>query len=93
MSNMSYCRFRNTKSDLLDCKEALERLVEGSEEALGREELDAATRLMELCREVVTTECDGVGLDYPVELDNLKLAEAMRQINANLGNNHDQLKR
>lgn len=31
MSNMSYCRFRNTLSDLRDCWEHLERKVEEDE--------------------------------------------------------------
>lgn len=79
---MSYCRFRNTKRDLLDCKEALERLIGLGDKPLSREELYAATRLVEVCREIVTTVCDGAGLDYPIELDNMKIAEAVLKINA-----------
>ena len=37
MSNMSYCRFQNTVSDLRDCQEALENLVNGVGEEKGDE--------------------------------------------------------
>lgn len=31
MANMSYCRFENTKSDLVDCVNALERIAYDNE--------------------------------------------------------------
>ena len=53
MSNMSYCRFQNTLTDLRDCADALD---EGcldqplhSVEALSDEERRAAKSLLELC--------------------------------------------
>ena len=55
MSNMSYCRFRNTLSDLADCQEYLESLLAGDTEygALSREELNAAVELVETCGYIV----------------------------------------
>jgi SepF-like predicted cell division protein (DUF552 family) len=51
MSNMSYCRFRNTLSDLRDCGDALED-IDGDLSELSEEEADAAKRLIEMCRQI-----------------------------------------
>lgn len=48
MSNMGYCRFQNTLSDLRDCFEALQ-----DESTLSPEEFSAAERLVELCQDIV----------------------------------------
>lgn len=47
MPNMSYCRFRNTLSDLRDCKNALENL-----DFPGEEEKRAARELLILCQDI-----------------------------------------
>jgi hypothetical protein len=55
MSNMSYCRFRNTLSDLRDCQETLNG-EDGYYETKGdlsKEELSAALSLIRRCREIV----------------------------------------
>lgn len=54
MANMSYCRFQNTLSDLLDCKTALDDYVNGADpDAISsREERFKAKRLIEVCREI-----------------------------------------
>ena len=60
MSNMSYCRFRNTLADLQDCADALYEL--GYPAAAARDdELEAATALLKLCRTLADdfTEEDG----------------------------------
>lgn len=41
MANMSYCRFRNTRSDLLDCIDTL-----NDEEELSVEEASAARKML-----------------------------------------------
>lgn len=51
MSNMSYCRFRNTYSDLQDCFDAME-------DGCNSEEAKARTRLIELCKRVVDNYVD-----------------------------------
>jgi uncharacterized protein YjiS (DUF1127 family) len=51
MSNMSYCRFRNTLGDLNDCLDALED-IGGDLSELGDEEAAAAKRLIEMCRQI-----------------------------------------
>jgi len=43
MSNMSYCRFRNTLADLRDCYDNLDEDVRSDEES------GARRRLIELC--------------------------------------------
>jgi inorganic pyrophosphatase/exopolyphosphatase len=59
MSNMSYCRFENTASDLRDCRRALERLLRGEAEdrggtiTLSQHELPAAKDLIKQCRRVM----------------------------------------
>lgn len=50
MSNMSYCRFRNTLNDLEDCVYALEDI---NLEDLSQEELWAAKRMRSLCEEYI----------------------------------------
>ena len=50
MSNMSYCRFRNTLNDLEDCVYALEGI---DLEDLSQEELWAAKRMRHLCEEYI----------------------------------------
>lgn len=49
MSNMSYCRFRNTLNDLLDCEDALEAFVS---EDLSEEEEVAKWRLIKTCTRI-----------------------------------------
>ncbi len=46
MSNMSYCRFQNTLSDLFDCKENFNDIS-------SEDELEAAKRMILLCQEIV----------------------------------------
>lgn len=50
MGNMSYCRFENTYSDLLDCKNALDN--EGVED-LSKSEKQYAIDLVNLCQEII----------------------------------------
>ena len=50
MSNMSYCRFRNTLNDLEDCVYAIEDI---DLEDLSQEELWAAKRMRHLCEEYI----------------------------------------
>lgn len=52
MSNMSYCRFRNTFLDLYDCNEALEELFHREGDSLLEDEFDQAEQLIELCKEI-----------------------------------------
>jgi hypothetical protein len=47
MSNMSYCRFRNTITDLRDCYENMD------EEIRDKDEAKARLRLIKLCKEIV----------------------------------------
>ena len=49
MSNMSYCRFQNTFSDLKDCVESLQWEVSISD--LPKLEKDYAFRMRELCEQ------------------------------------------
>lgn len=51
MSNMSYCRFRNTLEDLRDCYEHI------YETDLSVEEARARKQLIELCKEIAE-ECE-----------------------------------
>lgn len=52
MSNMSYCRFRNTFADLYDCYEHLQ------DNDLSKDEENARSKLIELCKEIVDDYCD-----------------------------------
>lgn len=57
MTNMSYCRFRNTLVDLLDCYDNLDTIPD-----LSLEERRAAWDLIEICRNIVD-ECDHLTRD------------------------------
>jgi hypothetical protein len=46
MSNMSYCRFRNTLSDLRDCYESMEEEPDDAEEKRAKE------RIIKLCARI-----------------------------------------
>lgn len=52
MSNMSYCRFQNTLSDLRDCLEALEDVNGQLHGIESRDERAAALELVEVCRAI-----------------------------------------
>lgn len=59
MSNMSYCRFENTVSDMRDCLDAIQ---EGALEGLSESERIAAFEMYELAGELAE-ELKGVSLD------------------------------
>lgn len=46
MSNMSYCRFQNTLSDLIDCEENLDDMD------LSEDEERARKRLIKVCKRI-----------------------------------------
>lgn len=66
MSNMSYCRFRNTLRDLRDCHEALEDVANGKGK-LSDEELTAAQELVVLAAEIVANVLEAAGRDVDEE--------------------------
>lgn len=80
MSNMSYCRFRNTYRDLQDCQEALEDLFNGDGK-LSRDELHAAKRLVELCDDIVTLIRDDQNLDDDESLERMRIEQALDAAN------------
>ena len=49
MSNMSYCRFQNTMSDLLDC---WQWLCENDPDKLSADELNAFKRLVNIAHQI-----------------------------------------
>lgn len=50
MSNMSYCRFRNTLGDLQDCYDAMS----DDDTELSPEEMKARERLIKLCKNIAS---------------------------------------
>jgi len=46
MTNMGYCRFRNTLRDLLDCQENMDNPIDDEEEA------EARLELVRTCKEI-----------------------------------------
>lgn len=85
MSNMSYCRFQNTLSDLEDCKGALEEALSGEApesaddlvEPLSTDELDAAARLVEVCADIVTLTAEHLAVREEAMLD--EVADALER--------------
>lgn len=56
MTNMSYCRFRNTLNDLRDCEDYFDTPIydplEKDQEYLSADEFQAKEQLIELCRRI-----------------------------------------
>lgn len=65
MTNMSYCRFRNTLIDLTDCYNALEQMYDDSYCDLDPEEAEAAILLIEQCEEILSVSNDYLDLLLP----------------------------
>ena len=51
MSNLAYCRFRNTLDDLRDCENKLDE-IGGDFQELSREEEHAAKSLIAMCQNI-----------------------------------------
>lgn len=54
MANMSYCRFENTYSDLMDCANALEEIAYDGE-TISKREWNYAKRMRDLCEMFIET--------------------------------------
>ena len=59
MASMSYCRFRNTLSDLRDCYDSMDN------SDLSTEEVEARRRLVNLCAEIASDYLESLGGDKP----------------------------
>lgn len=69
MSNMSYCRFRNTLNDFDDCASKVEEIINGDvDEALSREEFIAAVRLVQAAADLIDIVKDAAGVDAEDDL-------------------------
>ncbi len=56
MANMSYCRFENTASDMVDCVDNWDDELEGREAKARRRMLELASDIFDMC-----------GIDYDAE--------------------------
>ena len=63
MANMSYCRFRNTLSDLYDCSANFD-------EAESEEEVKAREKLLKLCSKMVADSWEDI-FDQSLEIKEL----------------------
>jgi hypothetical protein len=93
MSNMSYCRFQNTLSDLLDCRNALDAMIDGDGDttrsgALSEYEEEAAMQLVELCADILRRLGEGMGLNDYVTLQGDDPKELVRCFNAEARQRH-----
>lgn len=77
MSNMSYCRFQNTKSDLQDCKEAFEEAIlnDSEEHKLGQQEAAAFVEMIETMREFL----DLINTHSEIDTDDIYNLESLRE--------------
>jgi len=72
MSNMSYCRFHNTKLDFAVCAEVLQEMIDReTHEVLSRDELAAAQQLCGKAVRLVMALADHAGVDCG-DLDKLE---------------------
>lgn len=82
MSNMSYCRFQNTSSDLQDCINAVGEMIEGGYD-LDDYEQQAFQRLVKQAAELLSLVGDVVGMEVEelsrkIELDGGSIIEDFR---------------
>lgn len=74
--NMSYCRFQNTRTDLRDCKDTLEGIIEGDphDAELSREEFEAACNLISMAQDLIINlkEHAGRADDEELSLDDIR---------------------
>lgn len=81
MSNMSYCRFQNTLSDLVDCQDTLEEMMATECKPLSRQELHAAKELASRCLSIVEMLADHGGRDVDEDLNSRHLDDIIEEIN------------
>jgi len=84
MNNNSDCRFRRIVTDLRDCEDALEELLNGvtdDGQPLSEDELRAARRVIECCLHVVDLVADSA--NSPVDLDHVEQSVEAVLRNAN----------
>jgi hypothetical protein len=90
MSNMSYCRFQNTLSDLADCHNALGEIFDADHGKLSEDELHAARRLIETCGEILQLVAEhGLGVDVD-NLDDILKSVKGTLAAANNANSNDE---
>lgn len=77
MSNMSYCRFRNTYNDMLDCIDHIDE-VEDEYEPISREEHEARLSLIQACADVLDR--------FNVDFDGDDLSDAMKSLEVDFKN-------
>lgn len=80
MSNMSYCRFENTVSDLLDCRGHINDKLTGDYEPIARQ------RLVELCASVLEDLGLGVADEYGLPITPSAIEKALSQNEDDEGN-------
>ena len=64
MANMSYCRFENTSTDLIDCQHALEDLSQGDCDPLSSREQARAETLLTTCYEILNEFINSQGMSF-----------------------------
>jgi len=79
MSNMSYCRFENTLSDMNDCLAALDEMVSGDEQLLRSGSELRAMRLMHQAAEDLMERIDEVEERIKARAEARKKVATMRE--------------
>lgn len=69
MTNMSYCRFRNTASDLSECADAIDDMICGEAPPLSKDERDAFVRLLQTMSTLLEAVCSSAGIEEDEVLD------------------------
>ena len=81
MTNMDYCRFRNTYNDLLDCVDHIDEVAD-EYEPMDKEEHEARLSLIQACADIF----DQLGVTYNEE----ELSDKMKELNADFENEVEQ---
>ncbi len=84
MSNKTFCRFRNIVTDMSDCEDAIEELLNGvtdDGQPLSDDELRAAGRLIMSCINVVTLIADQARITVDVDEVEESIESVLRNAN------------
>lgn len=72
MSNMSYCKFRNTANDLRDCQDTISDMCASNAESLSKEELNALKNLVRSCQRILE-ELNSFGENFDMAISSEEL--------------------
>lgn len=90
MSNMSYCRFQNTRQDLSDCVDAMEEIIYlDADSRLSEDEYYALKRMAALCEQFLANYSDFESENLHLSYEEYRAKFSARQATRNDDDDED----